>query len=144
MKRIAILVAAVLAVVLVGTVGGRFTRRDAATGDRDGATWELLPGEQVTAATTTLTVRVSPTECTSGRVDDLQGPGVRVEDDRMVVTYTVAALRTPPGEAENCMAHYVVRTLTLPEPLGHRMLVDGTCPAYEPAGNPRCVRVPAP
>lgn len=137
MKRIAVVVAAVLAVVLVGAVSWWFTRRD-------GATWELVEGQQVTAATTALTVRVSPTGCTSGRIDDLRGPDVRVENDRMVVTYTVAVPRGFPGSAETCLGTFAERTLTLPEPLGHRMLVDATCPDYEPAGNPRCVRVPAP
>lgn len=135
MKRIAILVAALLAVVLVGAAGWWCTRRD-------GATWSLVQGQQVTTGTTSVQVRIAGSRC-GGQPLDTSDATVDLRPDRMVVTYSVTSPRGLWGNAA-CVAVNDVRTLTLPEPLGHRMLVDGTCPAYEPAGNPRCVRVPAP
>jgi hypothetical protein len=97
------------------------------------ARWELAPGEAVDAATTSFVANVTELTCSSGRSADgrVLAPDIVVSADRIVVTFRVAPATTatsagdPPTTVtcpSNPPSNY---TVTLPEPLGDRVLVDG-------------------
>lgn len=109
------------AVTLVALVSG-------CTGPADGdaaAVWTVAPGQDIDAGTSELTVLVSRFGCNSGVTGEVQRPGVELQDDRLVLTFTVR-----PGEpsAGDCQGNgEVPYDVALPEALGNRRLIDGQC-----------------
>ena len=63
--------------------------------------------------------------CANGVTGEVLPPDVQVLDDRVVVTFEVAALG--PGDATCPGNDLVPYTVELGEPIGDRMLIDGAC-----------------
>lgn len=97
----------------------------APTGDTATAVWTVAPGQGLDAQTTEIDVLVTRVGCNSGVTGQVVEPDVDLEGDRVIVSFTVR-----PGEpaAADCPGNdEVPYSLTLPEPLGDRQLVDGQC-----------------
>ena len=97
----------------------------ALTGDTGIAVWTVTPGQSLDAQSTEIDVLVPRVGCNSGVTGQVVEPDVHFEGDRVIVSFTVQ-----PGQptAANCQGNAEVPyTLTLPEPLGNRQLVDGQC-----------------
>ncbi|QTV79195.1 hypothetical protein [Microbacterium sp. NIBRBAC000506063] len=91
----------------------------------DIATWELRDAASVTASTTELEVLVTRLGCANGETGDVHVPQVSYENDRVIVRIDVEPL---PSGAYNCQGNDAVPvTVSLSEPLGDRLLVDGAC-----------------
>lgn len=89
------------------------------------ATWSLPVDVTLDASTTSFPVEVERLSCNGGVTGTVNTPDMRLGDDRVVLTFTVT-----PGEAEaaDCQSNERVRyDVTLPEPLGARKLMDGSC-----------------
>ena len=74
--------------------------------------------------TTSFTALVRRLGCNSGDTGDVQKPEVNLEDEAVVVTFTVKPVQTEATCPDNDDVPYEV---VLPEPLGDRSLVDGQC-----------------
>ena len=101
------------------------------------AEWTIAPGQTIEPATTTFDALVTETACASGQSSEgrIVGPDVVEADDAVLVTF---AVREPGGNAQTCQSNPATRvTVTLPEPLGNRTLLDGsTLPPREPVEEP--------
>jgi hypothetical protein len=97
------------------------------------ATWTIVPGQEINAATQTFMVDVTELACASGKSmgDRLRAPIIAYEPDRVIVTLTVEPL----PEDQDCPGNPPTRIrLELAEPLGDRKLFDGgTLPWHDPA-----------
>ena len=121
--KIAILAFAVLATVPAAC--------GALPGSTASAVWNLAPGQDLDARTTTVDVLVTRVGCNSGVTGTVVKPEIQLEDDRVIVAFSVQ-----PGEpaSADCQGNpEVAYSLTLPEPLGSRQLVDGQCLTDEDA-----------
>jgi hypothetical protein len=89
------------------------------------ATFRVAPGETLTAETTELDVLVTEVECNSG--EDARGrvrePAIIRSADSVTVVFTVVAR---PGGHDCPSNPETPFRLVLPEPLGDRMLLDGS------------------
>lgn len=122
------LLGAVFSIVLVSACGGR---------DQALATWELGPSQTLGADSVSFMALVTRLGCHDGVTGTVNEPDLRVTADEVVVTFTVSP--GPPQEA-SCPGNDVVPyRVVLPEPLGSRSLVDGTCESSEAAGALPCV-----
>ena len=101
----------------------------------DAAAWRLAPDKPITPDTTTFTALVTRIGCNNGVTGDVHEPEIRLEDDEVVVTFTVASVR---GEASCPGNDEVAYEVELAEPLGGRTLVDGQCTSDEARGTSFC------
>lgn len=109
------------------------------------AVWELAPGQVVTPSTTRLDVLVTQVDCNNGRTNTPLEPEITLTEDRVVIAVTVADEDRGRPVVHTCQSNPPVPLeVVLPEPLGHRALVDGTCASYDPDAEEQCLRVPAP
>jgi hypothetical protein len=101
------------------------------------AEWALAPGQRVGPGTTTFDALVTERDCASGQSSEgrVVGPDIVAAGDQVLVTFAVRALG---GGAQTCQGNPATRvTVTLPEPLGSRTLLDGsTLPPREPVAEP--------
>jgi hypothetical protein len=101
------------------------------------AQWTIAPGQAIGPATTRFDALVTETACASGQSSEgrIVGPDVVETGDAILVTF---AVREPGGETQICQGNPATRvTVTLPEPLGTRNLLDGsTLPPREPVEAP--------
>ena len=96
-----------------------------AEGDVADATWNLAPDQALDARTTSFVANVSRVGCNSGETGSVNDPDITVEDDRIVIAFTVS-----PGEpgSATCPGNLpVAYEVELPEPIGDRELVDPAC-----------------
>ena len=91
----------------------------------DPATWELADPAVVTAEATTLEVLVTRLECASGVTGDLEAPAVVYGRDEIVIP--VDAAYNGDGAADCRGNDAVPLSITLTEPVGDRVLIDGAC-----------------
>lgn len=109
------------------------------------AVWELAPGQVVTPSTTRLDVLVTQVDCNSGRTNAPLEPEITLEADRVVIAVTVADEERGRPAVHTCQSNPPVPLeVALPEPVGHRAILDGTCASYDPDAAEQCLRVPAP
>lgn len=103
------------------------------------AEWTIAPGQAIGPATTRFEALVMETACASGQSSEgrIVGPEVVAAGDAVLVTF---AVREPANNnlTQTCQGNPATRvTVTLPEPLGTRTLLDGsTLPAREPVEEP--------
>jgi hypothetical protein len=95
-------------------------------GSEDPATWTVRSAYQVGPHTTAFTALVSRLGCNNGVTGEVHVPEVTLEEDEVVVTFTVEPVETDVSCPDNDAVPYEV---VLPEPLGDRSLVDGQCEA---------------
>lgn len=101
----------------------------------DVATWELVGS--VTPDSTSFTAGVTRLGCAGGKTGTVLAPQVSYEDARIIVTIDVEAL--PDDMAYTCQTNDTVEvTVTLTEPVGERVLVDGACLESEAGGTSYC------
>jgi hypothetical protein len=86
--------------------------------------WEVRAGRQVGPDTNSFTALVSRLGCNNGVTGEVHKPEVSVEDDAVVVTFSVDPINTDASCPDNDVVPYEV---VLPEPLGDRSSVDGQC-----------------
>lgn len=100
------------------------------------ATWHLAPGQSIGPETTTFEAMVTERACASGRSSEgrIVGPDVLALADAVLVTFAVRPL----AGAQDCQGNPATSvSVTLPEPLGERRLLDGsTLPPREPRPDP--------
>ena len=95
------------------------------------ASWAIEPGA-IAPSSTSFTVAVTRTGCSGGETGTVYSPTVDIGDTDIVVTFRVEPLdprfdyTCPSNDAEDV-------TVTLPEPIGQRQLVDGGCAESEGA-----------
>lgn len=88
-------------------------------------TWVLADPKQVTSRTTSLVLRVTRLECSGGKTGDLLEPVVSWGDNEIIIRTDAAPLG---GGFHTCPDNDAVEaTVTLPEPIGDRSLVDAAC-----------------
>jgi hypothetical protein len=96
------------------------------------AEWDIEPGQQIGPETKSFMALVTEVACASGKSADgrIVGPEVVLADERVLVTFAVRAI---PGFQE-CPGNPATRVrVELPEPLGDRVLRDGSrLPARDP------------
>jgi hypothetical protein len=101
----------------------------------NGATWNIVPGQEIDSTTQAFMIDVTESACASGKssADRLRTPIIVYEPDRVVVTFAVDPL--PDGDAQDCQGNPPTRVrVELAEPLGDRKLFDGgTLPWHDPA-----------
>jgi hypothetical protein len=88
------------------------------------ATWRLLPLEPVTPATTTLNVVLTEQECANGLTPEgrIGAPDIKYGDVNVVITVPVRRF----GGADCPSNPEYQTTIELSEPIGERLLVDGS------------------
>lgn len=92
----------------------------------DLGTWRLLEPDAVGPDSTELRLGVTRTGCSDGVTGTVLEPTVALESDRIIIRAGVEPL--PPDRAHNCPGNDEVPVaLTLPEPLGGRVLMDAAC-----------------
>lgn len=95
------------------------------------ASWTIEP-DAIDPSSTSFTVAVTRTGCSGGETGTVYPPTVDMGETDIVVTFRVEPLdprldyTCPSNDAE-------VVTVTLPEPIGQRLLVDGVCAESEGA-----------
>jgi len=100
------------------------------------ATWTLTQPESIDAHTVTFEVFATRLECASGKTGKLLAPVVVMGDNEVVIRID-ATVR--PAGADTCQSNAPVRvSITLPEPLGHRSLVDAACLAGDAVSTANC------
>ncbi len=98
------------------------------------AEWSVAPGQAIGPGTTRFDALVTELACASGQSSEgrIVGPDIVVAEDQVLVTFAVR----PQGgtEGQTCQGNPSTRvTVTLPEPLGGRALLDGsTLPPRQP------------
>jgi hypothetical protein len=101
------------------------------------ATWDLAAGQSIGPETTTFEALVTERDCASGQPSEgrIVGPNVLPIEGQVLVTFAVRPLG---GDVQTCQGNPATRaTVTLPEPLGDRRLLDGsTLPPREPVPEP--------
>lgn len=96
------------------------------------ATWTIDTAEPPNSDTVSFPELVTRTACSGGVTGDVLDPQIVSEPDRIVITFTVAALN--PSATYTCPGNTAVRTVVnLDEPVGDRSLVDGACLDGSPA-----------
>jgi hypothetical protein len=104
------------------------------------ATWSLPPDQAVGPETVAFTALVTEVDCASGQTSEgrVVGPEITYGPNDVVVTFAVRPL---PGDAQACPGNPATPVdVTLSEPLGDRVLIDGGAdPPREP---PRCDELP--
>lgn len=94
-----------------------------AASDSSTAVWELVSGTVIDSETTTFDVLVMRDECNSGVTGTVNPPLVEFRTEEIVISFTVSpgtpAAATCPGNDQ------VEYTVTLDQPVGDRVLVDG-------------------
>jgi hypothetical protein len=97
---------------------------DSAPEPGDAAVWDVDPAALPSANSTSFTANVSRLGCNGGMTGTVLRPGVRLEETRIVITFTVEA--DPDGG--DCPSNdWVPYQVDLGEPIGSRALVDGSC-----------------
>jgi hypothetical protein len=97
----------------------------------EAASWTIEPGT-IDPSSASFTVAVTRTGCSGGETGAVYPPTVDMGDTDIVVTFRVEPLdprldyTCPSNDAEEV-------TVTLPEPIGQRLLIDGVCAEYEGA-----------
>ncbi|PFG16255.1 hypothetical protein ATK74_0789 [Propionicimonas paludicola] len=100
------------------------------------ATWTLTRPESIDAHTVTFEVFATRLECASGKTGKLLAPVIAVGDKEVVIRID-AKPRHSTGDT--CPSNNPVRVrITLPEPLGHRSLVDAACLVGEAVSTTAC------
>lgn len=87
--------------------------------------WTLLDSSKITKDSTTLHIQVNHGTCGTSSSPKVLEPRVQIRSDR--VTIESVAESVPNGDAMCAMLQYVPLTVTLPEPIGNREVVDGAC-----------------
>ena len=91
----------------------------------EAASWTVEPGT-VDPSSTSFTATVTRTGCSGGQTGTVYPPTLDMSDTSIVVTFRVAPL--DPRFDYTCPSNdAVAATVTLPEPIGQRQLVDGVC-----------------
>ena len=120
-----LLVAAVALVAALAGCGGDEPKPERG----EAASWEIDPERPPQPTDKKVLALVSRVECANGRTGRVLAPAVTEDDERVIVTFTVE--RTPDGDA-TCPGNRPVRqSFELEQPLGDRMLYDGSCPRPE-------------
>ncbi len=89
------------------------------------ATWTVAKPESIDAHTVTFEVLATRLECSSGRTGDLLTPVIAMGENEVVIRIDA---KPRVVTADSCQGNNPVRVkITLPEPLGHRSLVDAAC-----------------
>lgn len=90
------------------------------------ALWALADPDAVGPTTTVLTLEVMRSECSSGVTGTVLEPAITFSDSEVLIRAAVDPLAA--GQPQTCQGNPVVRhTVTLPEPLGERTLMDAAC-----------------
>ena len=100
------------------------------------AVWNVAPGQSLDADSTAFTALVHRVGCNSGVTGDVNDPTIEVDDEEVVITFTVS-----PGEpsSASCPGNEpIAYEVELPEPLGDRKLIDGECAPIGPDSNAHC------
>lgn len=118
---------AALVAMLAGCTGGSLVDSGevGADGDNAPAVWELASERRLDDSATSFTVLVSRLGCNSGVTGTVNSPTIVLFETEVVVTFSVS-----PGEPEiaDCRGNdQIPYEVTLPEPLGERVLIDGAC-----------------
>ncbi len=91
----------------------------------DSAVWQVAERASIEATATGFTADVSRLACNSGVTGKVLAPSVEETPTTIIVTFAVAPVR--PG-AKDCQSNNSVpHVVRLREPLGDRVLVDGSC-----------------
>jgi hypothetical protein len=96
----------------------------AAAGQAEPAVWWVAPGETLGASTTTIKAILNERACASGQSPEgrVQEPVIEYTAESVTVTISV----TSRGGAQDCPSNpEFPMTITLAEPLGERVLLDG-------------------
>ncbi len=89
------------------------------------AVWVLKDPEGVTRASTRLELEVTRVECSGGKTGTILQPEVSLGPSDIVIR---AAAKPLGGGSQNCPGNdSVTVTITLPEPVGDRPLIDAAC-----------------
>lgn len=100
------------------------------------ATWVLRKPGDVSATSTRLTLAVTRVACSDGRTGKVQTPRVTYEKKRIVIRTDVEPLTEGP---HTCPGNSPVSiTVELAEPIGERVLVDGSCSVDAIAHDSHC------
>lgn len=100
------------------------------------ATWIPAHPESIDAHTVTFEVLATRLECAGGKTGELLSPEIVVGDEEVVLRID-AKPRQSTGDT--CPSNNPVRvSITLPEPLGHRSLVDAACLSGEAVSTAAC------
>jgi hypothetical protein len=108
-----------------------------AEGDTADATWNLAPDQALDARTTSFVANVSRVGCNSGETGSVNDPDITVEDDRILIAFTVS-----PGEpgSATCPGNLpVAYEVELPKPIGDRELVDPACIGTSVSDGDACI-----
>ncbi len=90
----------------------------------DAAVWDVDPAVPPAADSSSFTANVSRLDCNGGVTGTVLRPGVRPEETRIIITFTVEA--DPDGG--DCPSNdWVPYEVDLGAPIGSRTLVDGSC-----------------
>jgi hypothetical protein len=103
----------------------------------DVASWTVRPGQVLDPAATTFSADVVRETCNDGVTGPVLRPGVVVTDAEVVVTFTVE----PSTGMHRCPGNPPVSyEVDIGQPIGDRVLVDGSCGQTQTARNGTCVR----
>jgi hypothetical protein len=95
------------------------------------ASWTTEPGA-VDPSSNSFSVAVTRTGCSGGETGSVYAPTVDIGDTNIAITFRVEPL--DPRLDYTCPSNDTVETtVTLPEPIGQRQLVDGVCAELEGA-----------
>ncbi len=138
MRRRVLVALAVILLLGIAVGGWWYSQRS------EEATWAASGGD-FTESTTRFTALVTQSSCNGGKTNAPRAPQIQLQSDRIVVTFTVESTDSPFGSGHTCPGNPAVPVdVVLPEPIGNRPLVDGTCPSYDAAAATGCTRVAAP
>lgn len=100
------------------------------------AVWSINPDDPPSPTDTSFSAFVSRVECNNGETGQVQSPNIVEQDDKIVITFTVAPR---PAATARCPANKAVRyDVTLSAPVGDRVLVDGSCLSGPTATTSHC------
>lgn len=92
----------------------------------DPATWRIDPGALPSPTASTFTVLVTRIDCHSGETGRVLRPGLALDEEKIVVTFTVEA-ETGGGDFTCQGNEEVAQEVDVGGPIGDRALVDGSC-----------------
>jgi|GEM_PF-2675109 hypothetical protein len=100
------------------------------------ATWTPAQPESIDAHTVAFEVFATRLECASGKTGSLLAPVIAVGEEEVVIRIDAKPRHS---SADTCQSNNPVRvSITLPEPLGHRSLVDAACLSGEAVRTAAC------
>lgn len=103
----------------------------------DIATWSLPPGAAVTGSSDSFTAQVTRLACNDGATGVVLPPNISITESEVVVTFTVESI--PPGPHDCPGNNEVAFLVSLNQPIGQRVLIDGGCRTLQARTTSYCV-----